>query len=229
MTFPGNTANTALNGTVTIYYANPLSSSQPVSATFTYSQQPLSYNITIPNNSLSVAAAGETKTVTLAYTQRPGTVELTFQSSSGVPDWCTLTPGSGGTLSASCAANSGNTVRSATITVSYVNPLNSAQPVTASFSLSQQPQSYAIRASSSSYSITPEGGSTTVSIVYAERTGSMDLAYQGCSGIPDWCVFTAGSGGRLTLSAQRNITGVIRYADLTVSYANPLNILCQHR
>ena len=223
VTFPGNTANTALNGTVTIYYANPLSSSQPVSATFTYSQQPLSYNITIPNNSLSVAAAGETKTVTLAYTQRPGTVELTFQSSSGVPDWCTLTPGSGGTLSASCAANSGNTVRSATITVSYVNPLNSAQPVTASFSLSQQPQSYAIRASSSSYSITPEGGSTTVSIVYAERTGSMDLAYQGCSGIPDWCVFTAGSGGRLTLSAQRNITGVIRYADLTVSYANPLN------
>ena len=223
VTFPGNTANTALSGTVTIYYANPINSSQPVSATFTYSQQPLPYDITIPNNSLTVAPSGETKTVTLAYTQRPGTVGLTFQSSSGVPDWCTLTPGSGGTLSASCAANSGNTVRSATITVSYANPLNSAQPVTASFSLSQQPQSYAIRATSSSYSIVPEGGSTMATIVYAERTGSMDLAYQGCSGVPDWCVFTAGSGGRLTLSAQRNITGVIRYADLTVSYANPLN------
>lgn len=223
VTFPGNMANTALSGTATIYYANPLSSSQPVSATFTYSQQPLPYDITIPNNSLTVAPSGETKTVTLVYTQRPGTVGLTFQSSSGVPDWCTLTPGSGGTLSASCAANSGNTVRSATITVSYANPLNSAQPVTASFSLSQQPQSYAIRATSSSYSIVPEGGSTMATIVYAERTGSMDLAYQGCSGVPDWCVFTAGSGGRLTLSAQRNITGVIRYADLTVSYANPLN------
>ena len=223
VTFPGNTANTALSGTATIYYANPINSSQPVSATFTYSQQPLPYDITIPNNSLTVAPSGETKTVTLAYTQRPGTVGLTFQSSSGVPDWCTLTPGSGGTLSASCAANSGNTARSATITVSYANPLNSAQPVTASFSLSQQPQSYAIRATSSSYSIVPEGGSTMATIVYAERTGSMDLAYQGCSGIPDWCVFTAGSGGRLTLSAQRNITGVIRYADLTVSYANPLN------
>lgn len=172
---------------------------------------------------MTVAPSGETKTVTLSYTQRPGTVGLTFQSSSGVPDWCTLTPGSGGTLSASCAANSGNTARSATITVSYVNPLNSAQPVTASFSLSQQPQSYAIRATSSSYSIVPEGGSTMATIVYAERTGSMDLAYQGCSGVPDWCVFTAGSGGRLTLAAQRNITGVIRYADLTVSYANPLN------
>ena len=223
VTFPGNTANTALSGTATIYYANPINSSQPVSATFTYSQQPLPYDITIPNNSLTVAPSGETKTVTLAYTQRPGTVGLTFQSSSGVPDWCTLTPGSGGTLSASCAANSGNTARSATITVSYANPLNSAQPVTASFSLSQQPQSYAIRATSSSYSIVPEGGSTMATIVYAERTGSMDLVYQGCSGIPDWCVFTAGSGGRLTLSAQRNITGVIRYADLTVSYANPLN------
>lgn len=223
VTFPGNTANTALSGTVTIYYANPINSSQSVSATFTYSQQPLPYDITIPNNSLTVAPSGETKTVTLSYTQRPGTVGLTFQSSSGVPDWCTLTPGSGGTLSASCAANSGNTVRSATITVSYANPLNSVQPVTASFSLSQQPQSYAIRATSSSYSIVPEGGSTMATIVYAERTGSMDLAYQGCSGVPDWCVFTAGSGGRLTLSAQRNITGVIRYADLTVSYANPLN------
>ena len=223
VTFPGNMANTALSGTATIYYANPLSSSQPVSATFTYSQQPLPYDITIPNNSLTVAPSGETKTVTLAYTQRPGTVGLTFQSSSGVPDWCTLTPGSGGTLSAACTANSGNTARSATITVSYANPLNSAQPVTASFSLSQQPQSYAIRATSSSYSIAPEGGSTMATIVYAERTGSMDLAYQGCSGVPDWCVFTAGSGGRLTLSAQRNITGVIRYADLTVSYANPLN------
>ena len=221
--FPSNTTNTTRSGTATISYNNPINSSQPVSATFTYSQQPLPYDITIPNNSLTVAPSGETKTVTLAYTQRPGTVGLTFQSSSGVPDWCTLTPGSGGTLSASCAANSGNTVRSATITVSYTNPLNSAQPVTASFSLSQQPQSYAIRATSSSYSIVPEGGSTMATIVYAERTGSMDLVYQGCSGIPDWCVFTAGSGGRLTLSAQRNITGVIRYADLTVSYANPLN------
>lgn len=221
--FPSNTTSATRSGTATIYYTNPLSSSQPVSAIFTYSQQPLPYDITIPNNSLTVAPSGETKTVTLAYTQRPGTVGLTFQSSSGVPDWCTLTPGSGGTLSAACTANSGNTVRSATITVSYANPLNSAQPVTASFSLSQQPQSYAIRATSSSYSIAPEGGSTMATIVYAERTGSMDLAYQGCSGIPDWCVFTAGSGGRLTLSAQRNITGVIRYADLTVSYANPLN------
>lgn len=221
--FPSNTTSAIRSGTATIYYSNPLSSSQPVSATFTYSQQPLPYDITIPNNSLTVAPSGETKTVTLAYTQRPGTVGLTFQSSSGVPDWCTLTPGSGGTLSASCAANSGNTARSATITVSYANPLNSAQPVTASFSLSQQPQSYAIRATSSSYSIVPEGGSTMATIVYAERTGSMDLAYQGCSGVPDWCVFTAGSGGRLTLAAQRNITGVIRYADLTVSYANPLN------
>ena len=221
--FPSNTTNATSSGTATIYYTNPLNSSQPVSATFTYSQQPLPYDITIPNNNLTVAPSGETKTVTLAYTQRPGTVGLTFQSSSGVPDWCTLTPGSGGTLSVSCTANSGNTARSATITVSYANPLNSAQPVTASFSLSQQPQSYAIRATSSSYSIVPEGGSSIVSIIYTERSGSMDLEYLNCSGVPTWCMLSVGNSGYLTISAERNISGQSRYAYLTVSYANPLN------
>ena len=221
--FPSNTTNATRSGTATIYYTNPLNSSQPVSATFTYSQQPLPYDITIPNNNLTVAPSGETKTVTLAYTQRPGTVGLTFQSSSGVPDWCTLTPGSGGTLSVSCTANSGNTARSATITVSYANPLNSAQPVTASFSLSQQPQSYAIRATSSSYSIVPEGGSSIVSIIYTERSGSMDLEYLNCSGVPTWCMLSVGNSGYLTISAERNISGQSRYAYLTVSYANPLN------
>ena len=221
--FPSNTTNATRSGTATIYYTNPLNSSQPVSATFTYSQQPLPYDITIPNNDLTVAPSGETKTVTLAYTQRPGTVGLTFQSSSGVPDWCTLTPGSGGTLSVSCTANSGNTARSATITVSYANPLNSAQPVTASFSLSQQPQSYAIRATSSSYSIVPEGGSSIVSIIYTERSGSMDLEYLNCSGVPTWCMLSVGNSGYLTISAERNISGQSRYAYLTVSYANPLN------
>ncbi|MFQ8805332.1 MAG: BACON domain-containing protein [Alistipes indistinctus] len=221
--FPSNTTSAIRSGTATIYYANPINSNQPVSATFTYSQQPLPYNITIPNNSLTVAPSGETKTLTLAYSQRPGTVGLTYLNATGVPAWCTLTPNSGGTLSAACTANSGNTARSATITVSYVNPLNSAQPVTASFSLSQQPQSYAIRASSSSYSITSGGGSTTVSIVYTERSGSMDLEYINCSGVPAWCTISAGSGGHLTISAERNISGQNRYANLSVNYANPLN------
>ena len=221
--FPSNTTSAIRSGTATIYYANPISGAQPVSATFTYSQQPLPYNITIPNNSLTVAPSGETKTITLAYSQRPGTVGLTYLNATGVPAWCTLTPNNGGTLSAACTANSGNTARSATITVSYVNPLNSAQPVTASFSLSQQPQSYAIRASSSSYSITSGGGSTTVSIVYTERSGSMDLEYINCSGVPAWCTISAGSGGHLTISAERNISGQNRYANLSVSYANPLS------
>ena len=221
--FPSNTTSAIRSGTATIYYANPISGAQPVSATFTYSQQPLPYNITIPNNSLTVAPSGETKTLTLAYSQRPGTVGLTYLNATGVPAWCTLTPNSGGTLSAACTANSGNTARSATITVSYVNPLNSAQPVTASFSLSQQPQSYAIRASSSSYSITSGGGSTTVSIVYTERSGSMDLEYINCSGVPAWCTLSVGSGGHLTISAERNISGQNRYANLSVSYANPLS------
>ena len=221
--FPSNTTSAIRSGTATIYYANPISGAQPVSATFTYSQQPLPYNITIPNNSLTVAPSGETKTITLAYSQRPGTVGLTYLNATGVPAWCTLTPNSGGTLSAACTANSGNTARSATITVSYTNPLNSAQPVTASFSLSQQPQSYAIRASSSSYSITSGGGSTTVSIVYTERSGSMDLEYINCSGVPAWCTISAGSGGHLTISAERNISGQNRYANLSVSYANPLS------
>ena len=221
--FPSNTTSAIRSGTATIYYANPISGAQPVSATFTYSQQPLPYNITIPNNSLTVAPSGETKTITLAYSQRPGTVGLTYLNATGVPAWCTLTPNSGGTLSAACTANSGNTARSATITVSYTNPLNSAQPVTASFSLSQQPQSYAIRASSSSYSITSGGGSTTVSIVYTERSGSMDIEYINCSGVPAWCTISAGSGGHLTISAERNISGQNRYANLSVSYANPLS------
>ncbi|MFQ8806288.1 MAG: hypothetical protein ACLR8Y_15895 [Alistipes indistinctus] len=53
---------------------NPLNSSQPVSAAFSYSfSSPLPYNITILNNSLSVAAAGEAKTLSLAHVDRTGT------------------------------------------------------------------------------------------------------------------------------------------------------------
>ena len=223
VTFPSNTTSATRSGTATIYYSNPISGAQSVSATFTYSQQPLSYNITIPNNSLTVAASGETKTITLAYTDRTGSVGLTFLNSSGVPNWCTLTANSGGTLTAVCTANSGNSARSATITVSYANPLNSNQPVTASFSLSQQPQSYAIRTASNSYSIAANGGTSSVSVVYAERTGSMHLEYRSCSGVPDWCTVQASSGGHLTLSASRNISGFSRSGSITVSYENPLN------
>ncbi len=221
--FPGNTTSAVRSGTATVSYNNPLNSSQPVSATFTYSQQPLSYNITIPGNSLSMAAKGETKTLIAAYTERTGPVTLTYKSCTGLPAWCTLTPGANGTLSVVCQSNTGNAVRSASVTVSYVNPLNASQPVTASFSLSQQPLSYAVHASSGSYAIAAEGGNVSVSVVYTERSGSMDLEYRGCTGVPDWCTFTHGGGGRLTLAATRNITGYTRYADLVVSYANPLN------
>lgn len=51
----------------------------------------------------------------------------------------------------------------------------------------------------------------------------MDLEYINCSGVPAWCTISAGSGGHLTISAERNISGQNRYANLSVSYANPLS------
>ncbi|EHB91166.1 hypothetical protein, partial [Alistipes indistinctus] len=142
--FPGNTTSAVRSGTATVSYNNPLNSSQPVSATFTYSQQPLSYNITIPGNSLSVTAKGETKTLSLAYVDRTGTVNLTYKGCTGLPSGATVTANSNGTFSVAFPGNTTSAVRSGTATVSYNNPLNSSQPVSATFTYSQQPLSYNI-------------------------------------------------------------------------------------
>ncbi|MFQ8805425.1 MAG: hypothetical protein ACLR8Y_10315 [Alistipes indistinctus] len=218
-----NTGNAARSATVTVSYNNPLNASQPVTASFSLSQQPLSYNITIPNNNLSVAAAGETKTLSLAYVDRTGTVSLTYQSCSGLPSGATVTAGSNGTFSVAFPSNTTSATRSGTATIYYTNPLNSSQPVSATFTYSQQPLSYNITIPNNSLSVAAAGETKTLSLAYVDRTGTVSLTYQSCSGLPSGATVTAGSNGTFSVVFPSNTTNAIRSGTATIYYSNPLS------
>ena len=218
-----NTTNAARSATVTVSYNNPLNASQPVTASFSLSQQPLSYNITIPNNSLSIAAAGETKNLSLAYVDRTGTVSLTYQSCSGLPAGATVTAGSNGTFSVAFPSNTTSATRSGTATIYYTNPLNSSQPVSATFTYSQQPLSYNITIPNNSLSVAAAGETKTLSLVYVDRTGTVSLTYQSCTGLPAGATVTANSNGTFSVAFPSNTTNTTRSGTATISYNNPIN------
>ncbi len=142
--FKKNQTNSTISGNITFTFRDPVNSALTISDAIAFSQTPASYAVTLSENSVSIPSAGGSKTLTASYVERDNPVTLSYRSSSGLPSWCTLTAGANGALALSCTANTTNAARSATVTVSYNNPLNASQPVTASFSLSQQPLSYNI-------------------------------------------------------------------------------------
>ncbi|WP_418172237.1 BACON domain-containing protein [Alistipes indistinctus] len=221
--FKKNQTNSTISGNITFNFKDPANSALTLSDAVSFSQAPASYAIRLSENSLAMPAAGTTKTLTASYVERDNPVTLTYKSSSGLPPWCTLTPGANGSLSLVCPANTGNAARSATVTVSYNNPLNASQPVTASFSLSQQPLSYNITIPGNSLSVTAKGETKTLSLAYVDRTGTVNLTYKGCTGLPSGATVTANSNGTFSVAFPGNTTSAVRSGTATVSYNNPLN------
>ena len=221
--FKKNQTNSTISGNITFTFRDPANSALTISDAIAFSQTPASYAVTLSENSVSIPSAGGSKTLTASYVERDNPVTLSYRSSSGLPAWCTLTPGANGSLSLVCSANTGNTARSATVTISYNNPLNASQPVTTSFSLSQQPLSYNITIPNNSLSVAAAGETKTLSLAYVDRTGTVSLTYQSCTGLPAGATVTAGSNGTFSVAFPSNTTNATRSGTATIYYTNPLN------
>ena len=140
-TFDSNLAMAARSGTATVYFNNPANASQPLSASFSYSQNPVDFAVTIPSTTYTVNAEGGSASIHLSYTNRPGDVTLDYLGSTGLPDGCTLAQSSNKAyLTLDCTPNRTGSNRYANVTVQLSNPLNANVPVTATFSMSQEPQ-----------------------------------------------------------------------------------------
>ena len=221
--FKKNQTNSTISGNITFTFRDPVNSALTISDAIAFSQTPASYAVTLSENSVSIPSAGGNKTLTASYVERDNPVTLSYRSSSGLPAWCTLTPGANGSLSLVCSANTGNAMRSATVTVSYNNPLNASQPITASFSLSQQPLSYNITIPNNALSVAAKGETKTLSLAYVDRTGTVSLTYKSCTGLPAGATVTANSNGTFSVAFPSNTTNTTRSGTATIYYNNPLN------
>jgi len=219
-----NQTNSTRNATVTVYYTNPLNASQPVSASFSFSQLSNNYAVTIPQGSLSIAPGGGASTFSVGYQYRTDPVSLTIDHVDGLPENCTLTHNGSGTLTATFDSNLAMAARSGTATVYFNNPANASQPLSASFSYSQNPVDFAVTIPSTTYTVNAEGGSASIHLSYTNRPGDVTLDYLGSTGLPDGCTLAQSSNkAYLTLECTPNRTGSNRYANVTVQLSNPLN------
>ena len=159
-----------------------------------------SYNLTVNPTSLSYAAAGETKTVTVTSN--------TSWTATSSASWLTISPASGsnnGTITAVAAANTSSSQRTATITVS-------GGGLTRTVSVTQAGVSYNLTVSPSSLSYIADGESKTVTVTSNTSWTATSSA--------SWLTVSPASGsnnGTITAVAAANASTSQRTATITVS------------
>ena len=222
-TFNKNQGTTTVNSQITVYVTDPINSSRQLSDVISFSQPPVGYDVQIPQNSVSIPSGGGSHNFQATYVHRDGPVALTYQSCSGLPTGCTLTPGSNGLLTLNCNVNQTNSTRNATVTVYYTNPLNASQPVSASFSFSQPTNNYAVTIPQGSLSVVPGGGTSTLGVKYQYRTEPVSLTIHHIDGLPANCTLTHNGSGTLTATFDSNLAMAARSGTATVYFNNPAN------
>ena len=222
-TFNKNQGTATVNSQITVYVTDPINSSRQLSDVISFSQPPVGYDVQIPQNSASIPSGGGSHNFQATYVHRDGPVALTYQSCSGLPAGCTVTPGSNGLLTLNCGANQTTSTRNATVTVYYTNPLNSSQPVSASFSFSQPSNNYAVTIPQSSLTVAPGGGSSTFGVNYQYRTGPVSLTIHHTDGLPANCTLTHNGSGTLTATFDSNLAMAARSGTAMVYFNNPAN------
>ena len=159
-----------------------------------------SYNLTVNPTSLSYAAAGESKTVTVTSN--------TSWTATSSASWLTISPASGsnnGTITAVAAANTSSSQRTATITVS-------GGGLTRTVSVTQAGVSYNLTVSPSSLSYIADGESKIVTVTSNTSWTATSSA--------SWLTVSPASGsnnGTITAVAAANASTSQRTATITVA------------
>ena len=224
LTCNANTANATRTSSVTVNFNNPLDANAPIPVSFSFTQLSNNYAVSLPQSSIAPAPGGGSTTLAVDYLYRTDPVSLSIHRTEGLPDGCTLTHDGSGILTATFTPNFSTEVRSGTATVYFNNPVNAAQPISATFSYSQNPASFNVDVSQTPFTIAPEGGTVTIPFSYADRPEEVTLEYLGAENLPEEYILSqSGDKSSLTLQAKPNRTGATRYHAITVRFANPLD------
>ena len=224
LTCNANTANATRTSSVTVNFNNPLDANAPIPVSFSFTQLSNNYAVSLPQSSIAPAPGGGSTTLAVDYLYRTDPVSLSIHRTEGLPDGCTLTHDGSGILTATFTPNFSTEVRSGTATVYFNNPVNAAQPISATFSYSQNPASFNVDVSQTPFTIAPEGGTVTIPFSYADRPEEVTLEYLGAENLPEEYILSqSGDKSSLTLQAKPNRTGATRYYAITVRFANPLD------
>ena len=224
LTCNANTTNATRTSSVTVNFNNPLDANAPIPVSFSFTQLSNNYAVSLPQSSIAPAPGGGSTTLAVDYLYRTDPVSLPIHRTEGLPDGCTLTHDGSGILTATFTPNFSTKVRSGTATVYFNNPVNAAQPISATFSYSQNPASFNVDVSQTPFTIAPEGGTVTIPFSYADRPEEVTLEYLGAENLPEEYILSqSGDKSSLTLQAKPNRTGATRYHAITVRFANPLD------
>lgn len=224
LTCNANTTNATRTSSVTVNFNNPLDANAPIPVSFSFTQLSNNYAVSLPQSSIAPAPGGGSTTLAVDYLYRTDPVSLSIHRTEGLPEGCTLTHDGSGILTATFTPNFSTKVRSGTATVYFNNPVNAAQPISATFSYSQNPASFNVDVSQTPFTIAPEGGTVTIPFSYADRPEEVTLEYLGAENLPEEYILSqSGDKSSLTLQAKPNRTGATRYHAITVRFANPLD------
>ena len=224
LTCNANTTNATRTSSVTVNFNNPLDANAPIPVSFSFTQLSNNYAVSLPQSSIAPAPGGGSTTLAVDYLYRTDPVSLSIHRTEGLPEGCTLTHDGSGILTATFTPNFSTKVRSGTATVYFNNPVNAAQPISATFSYSQNPASFNVDVSQTPFTIAPEGGTVTIPFSYADRPEEVTLEYLGAENLPEEYILSqSGDKSSLTLQAKPNRTGATRYYAITVRFANPLD------
>ncbi len=207
-------------GEITVTYIHPYGGPNP-SCTLTLSQDPVPYTIKPASSSLTFTPGGESKTQQISFQERPGAATTDYKSVSGLPDWCTLSAGSNGLLTLTAQPNQTTGPREATVTVFYNNPVNTSDPESTSFTISQQPVDYSFRFSVPNLRMPAIGDTQIVTLEYVNRPGAVSLTNPSVSSSADWLKVTHLGEGRFQVKCEENTATSARDGSITVSHPNP--------
>ena len=227
VTFPANTGYTPRSGNITLYYPDPTNYyGNQVWGSCSFSQQGLTpdYSIKISPTYVNPPAEGGYSSLQVSYINRTGAVTTTYQGATGLPDGCTLSNGGNGALTLYCPPNKTGAVRYGSVTVRYSNPLNAAQPETATFSLNQQPIPSWISLSPKTLSVPGTGGTEYCTVAYSNPDTLFSVDYKSFSGGAGQVSSVRGFGSnqiQFTFNKNQGTTTV--NSQITVYVTDPIN------
>ena len=212
------------SGTATVYFNNPVNAAQPISATFSYSQNPASFNVDVSQTPFTIAPEGGTVTIPFSYADRPEEVTLEYLGAENLPEEYILSQsGDKSSLTLQAKPNRTGATRYHAITVRFANPLDASQPVTATFSVSQETMSSWIVMTPQTVEASGSGETRYFDLSYSVDS-MFTFQYLGCSGDQGQVVSARIlRENRLAVEFAKNLNDVTITRNITFTFQDPAN------
>ena len=201
-----------------------MNAAQPISATFSYSQNPASFNVDVSQTPFTIAPEGGTVTIPFSYADRPEEVTLEYLGAENLPEEYILSQsGDKSSLTLQAKPNRTGATRYHAITVRFANPLDASQPVTATFSVSQETMSSWIVMTPQTVEASGSGETRYFDLSYSVDS-MFTFQYLGCSGDQGQVVSARIlRENRLAVEFAKNLNDVTITRNITFTFQDPAN------